>query len=158
MPQNTQSNRYNKRNNTLTAADLGMVPSKPARPAVISRMEPVARVEPDKVITYQNTKPTVTGTHTDRAKGFVIAVTPLALSFALASTFTLATAGLVPIAFGPIMAILFLTFSASWLCGFIANQLISTDGVMLVTELLRHKRLQNEQNRIYDILENDNDA
>lgn len=122
-----------------SAAELGHV-----RPAKITRIEPpIIEPEPSRIV--QHSKPTVMGSHTDRAVGFRIALMPLASGFSLSAVISLIALGVVPAFSMAALAVMFVTFSITWLGGFVVNQLVSPDGVGLASEYWRHQRLRDNQ-------------
>lgn len=138
MSNNYQGRKYK------SAAELGIV-----RPAKISRIEPPC-IEPEPQRIVQHSKPTVSGSHTDKAKAFKIATMPLAVSFSLASGISLVALGYIPLFSMAILAVMFCTFSVTWLGGYIVNQIASPDGVGLASEYWRHQRLKDNQKFMQD--------
>jgi len=127
-----------------TAAELGHFPA-----AKITRIEP-AYIEPEPQQIVQHGKPTVQGSHTDRAIGFRIALMPLSTGFSLSAVISLIALGVVPAFSMAALAVMFVTFSITWLGGYIVNQFVSPDGVGLASEYWRHLRLKDNQKFMQD--------
>lgn len=133
-------------------------PDRPARPATITRIEPPARVEPTHQIQQRSSKPTVSGSHMDKARAFVVVVMPLCFGLGLTSALwcvSMAFFGFFSMWF---VVVLFGVFSISTATMYLIDKLISPDGFPILSEYWRHRRLMSEQNRLYDILERDNNG
>ena len=140
------------------ASDLGLATTQPERrQATITRIEQPTYIEPAEQRVVQSTKPTVSGTHRDKAEGFLLSVLPLSGALAVAVALLAASLGIVPILSLWILAIIFSVFSLAMVAAYTINQVVSPDGVGLASEVLRHKRLMAEQDRLYNIMERNNE-
>ena len=87
----------------------------------------------------------VSGSYTDRAKGFHVATLPIALAFGGGSALVALLGFGVPLLSLPMLGVFWLAFLAWWLMGWFIHHLFSADGVALLHTLKGWQYLEREQ-------------
>lgn len=139
-----------------SAQSLGLPVEQPPanRQATITRIEPPAqRLEPiHGYVPPQQTQQLRTS-HKDKTDAYMRRMRPLTILFGGSLSFAFVALDVVPFWSLGFASLLLICSLACLLGGEIVYQLFSPDGIGLASEWWRHRRLSNEQNRIYNILE-----
>jgi hypothetical protein len=119
----------------------------PTAKTEIVRIEPYITVEPHQ-LAPSNVVQTVQKVETsevDRAKGFNLAVAPLAGIAGLVAAVIAAGMFSVPVWSGLFLVVLFGTFAATWTVAYFWNQITSVGGLGLMTIIFHYRILRYEQ-------------
>jgi len=135
------TNRYTKTTPNYVApyAPGELLPAV-RRPAAILPAEPVQLPMPTA-----SSEIVLRTDYTDRAKGWLLAVAPLATVGGLAGVLLAVVGWAVPLFSLGALLVYFATWAGTWLLGYIVHTIVSPDGVALVHTILGWRYVERER-------------
>jgi hypothetical protein len=114
-------------------------------PAPRQRVEIVPVDDPTPMLPTAHTSVELHTTYIDRAKGFQLAMLPIAAAFGLGALIVAVAGYSVPLVSIGALAVFWLAFLAWWLIGWTIHHIASPDGIALVQALLMYHFVRAEQ-------------